>query len=116
MLASCAVKQPAPPPPTTYPSESAPPTGDVADRASPVAVAQLLRSWLGRADVDRFRQTLPVLGVDGSLLGVAADYHPFLRGMRGIARAIYHQVTGERAPAGQYAAPPPGSVVTNPAP
>ena len=33
MLASCAVKQPAPPPPTTYPTESAPPTGDVADSA-----------------------------------------------------------------------------------
>ncbi|HQR28227.1 MAG TPA: SGNH/GDSL hydrolase family protein [Nocardioides sp.] len=60
----------------------------------------------------------PAAWVNGNqlLLGVAADYHPFLRGMRGIARAIYHQVTGERAPAGQYAAPPPGSVVTNPAP
>ena len=47
MLASCAVKQPAPPPPTTYPSESAPPTGDVADSAPLGPALQRARSrWV----------------------------------------------------------------------
>ena len=46
MLASCAVKQP-PPPPTNYPSESAPPTGDVADSAPLGPALQRARSrWV----------------------------------------------------------------------
>jgi lysophospholipase L1-like esterase len=28
----------------------------------------------------------------------AANFHPFLRGMRGVSRAAYRQITGERAP------------------
>jgi D-alanyl-D-alanine carboxypeptidase/D-alanyl-D-alanine-endopeptidase (penicillin-binding protein 4) len=45
--------------------------GDPADRATPLAVTQILRYWLGRADFAGFRACLPILGVDGSLTNVA---------------------------------------------
>ena len=45
--------------------------GDPADRATPTAVAQILRYWLDQPDFGAFRATLPILGVDGSLSGVA---------------------------------------------
>ena len=41
--------------------------GDPNDRATPVAVTQMLRHWVGRPDFDRWRESLPVLGVDGTL-------------------------------------------------
>jgi D-alanyl-D-alanine carboxypeptidase/D-alanyl-D-alanine-endopeptidase (penicillin-binding protein 4) len=47
--------------------------GDPVDRASPLAVTQILRYWIGRPDFARFRATLPVLGGDGSLVDVARD-------------------------------------------
>jgi serine-type D-Ala-D-Ala carboxypeptidase/endopeptidase (penicillin-binding protein 4) len=47
--------------------------GDPADRATPVAVSQMLRYWLHRPDFDTFRQALPILGCDGSLADVAVD-------------------------------------------
>jgi D-alanyl-D-alanine carboxypeptidase/D-alanyl-D-alanine-endopeptidase (penicillin-binding protein 4) len=47
--------------------------GDPVDRASPFAVTQILRYWLGRPDFERFRATLPVLGEDGSLVDVAQE-------------------------------------------
>ena len=47
--------------------------GDPVDRASPFAVTQLLRYWIGRPDFAQFRATLPVLGEDGSLVDVATD-------------------------------------------
>jgi D-alanyl-D-alanine carboxypeptidase/D-alanyl-D-alanine-endopeptidase (penicillin-binding protein 4) len=47
--------------------------GDPADRATPVAVTQLLTYWTTQPDFDAFRRTLPILGVDGTLAGVAAD-------------------------------------------
>jgi serine-type D-Ala-D-Ala carboxypeptidase/endopeptidase (penicillin-binding protein 4) len=47
--------------------------GDPADRATPTAVTQLLRYWIGQPDFDAFRQSLPILGVDGSLADVAAS-------------------------------------------
>jgi lysophospholipase L1-like esterase len=46
--------------------------------------------------------------------GLAADFHPFLRGMRAVAGELYRQITGEQAPANRRAHPPPGSVVENP--
>jgi serine-type D-Ala-D-Ala carboxypeptidase/endopeptidase (penicillin-binding protein 4) len=45
--------------------------GDPADRATPLAVTQILRYWSGRPDFAEFRACLPVLGVDGSLANVA---------------------------------------------
>lgn len=43
----------------------------------------------------------------------AANFHPYLRGMRGAAQAIYHQLTGGRtAPAGIFAWPPIGGQPT----
>jgi hypothetical protein len=33
----------------------------------------------------------------------AANFHPFLRGMRGISRAVYRQITGEAAPRVRFA-------------
>ncbi|WP_141015048.1 SGNH/GDSL hydrolase family protein [Nocardioides sambongensis] len=43
----------------------------------------------------------------------AANFHPYLRGMRGAAQAIYHQLTGGRtAPAGVFAWPPIGGQPT----
>ena len=47
--------------------------GDPADRATPVSLTQILRFWLDRPDFDRFRDALPILGVDGSLANVATD-------------------------------------------
>ena len=49
-------------------------------------------------------------------LGVAATYHPFQAGMRGVAAAIYEQMTGLVAPDDADAEPPSGSVVVNPEP
>jgi hypothetical protein len=46
----------------------------------------------------------------------AAAYHPFEKGERGLARAVFHKLTGERAPKGGDASPPAGSVVLNPPP
>ena len=56
--------------------------------------------------------------VNGSQLawGVAAPYHPFQAGMRGVAATIYEQMTGDPAPTDADAEPPPGSVVVNPVP
>ena len=45
--------------------------GDPADRATPVAVTQILRYWIKRPDFAAFRECLPILGVDGSLADVA---------------------------------------------
>jgi hypothetical protein len=36
---------------------------------TPRAVTQILEYWLGTEDEDRFRTSLPILGVDGSLGG-----------------------------------------------
>lgn len=47
--------------------------GDPADRATPLAVTQLLRYWLRQADFDRWRTSLPILGVDGSLFSNATE-------------------------------------------
>lgn len=44
----------------------------------------------------------------------AAAYHPYQKGERGMGRAVYHQMTGKRAPTGGDAMPPPGSIVLNP--
>ncbi|WP_435058768.1 D-alanyl-D-alanine carboxypeptidase/D-alanyl-D-alanine endopeptidase [Streptomyces sp. bgisy060] len=41
--------------------------GDPVDRATPVALHQILRHWLRTPEADRFRTALPILGVDGSL-------------------------------------------------
>jgi len=41
--------------------------GDPADRVTPQAVVQLLRYWMTTPYAAQFRQSLPVLGVDGSL-------------------------------------------------
>ena len=48
--------------------------------------------------------------------GVAAPYHPFQAGMRGVAASVYEQITGLEAPATADAEPPAGSVVVNPTP
>lgn len=47
--------------------------GDPVDRATPIAVIQILRYWLGRPDFAAFRKCLPILGVDGSLTNVAVN-------------------------------------------
>jgi len=47
--------------------------GDPADRATPLAVTQILRYWIKRPDFAAFRACLPILGVDGSLVGVAVN-------------------------------------------
>lgn len=52
--------------------------GAPSDRVTPTAVVQLLRWWLRRPDFAAFRRSLPILGVDGSLAGVAA--HTSARG------------------------------------
>lgn len=59
----------------------------------------------------------PAAWVNGDTLrlGVAADYHPFRRGMRAEARWVYQAITGRVAPTYAVARPPSGSVVTNPA-
>ena len=48
-----------------------------------------------------------------TLFGLAAGFHPFQEGMRGIARAVHASITGEPAPRNADAEPPPGSVVRN---
>jgi lysophospholipase L1-like esterase len=62
----------------------------------------------------------PQAWLNGSetLFGLAAGFHPFQAGMRGMARAVHAAVTGDPAPleAGADAEPPPGSVVRNPQP
>ncbi|MEX2105610.1 MAG: D-alanyl-D-alanine carboxypeptidase/D-alanyl-D-alanine-endopeptidase [Solirubrobacterales bacterium] len=45
--------------------------GDQVDRATPVAVTQMLRYWLGQPGFEAFRESLPILGVDGSLAEVS---------------------------------------------
>jgi D-alanyl-D-alanine carboxypeptidase/D-alanyl-D-alanine-endopeptidase (penicillin-binding protein 4) len=52
--------------------------GDPTDRATPVAVTQMLRYWTREPDFARWRATLPILGVDGSLAGNAV--HTAARG------------------------------------
>jgi lysophospholipase L1-like esterase len=51
-----------------------------------------------------------------TLFGLAAGFHPFQAGMRGMAQAVHAAITGDPAPrdAGADAEPPPGSVVRNP--
>jgi hypothetical protein len=46
----------------------------------------------------------------------AAAYHPFEKGERGLARAVYRKLTGSRAPVGGNASPPPSSIILNPPP
>jgi lysophospholipase L1-like esterase len=62
----------------------------------------------------------PQAWLNGSeaLLGLAAGFHPFQAGMRGMARKVYDAVMGDPAPreAGADAEPPPGSAVRNPHP
>lgn len=36
----------------------------------------------------------------------AANFHPYLRGMRGMAQAVHRRITGRTAPAGTFAQPP----------
>jgi SpoIID/LytB domain protein len=43
----------------------------------------------------------------------AAAYHPFEAGERGIARRVYHVLTGKVAPKGGDAMPPLGSIILN---
>ena len=38
--------------------------GDPADRATPLAVTQILRYWIRQPGFDRWRTSLPILGVD----------------------------------------------------
>ena len=53
--------------------------------------------------------------VNGSRLqlGMAANFHPFQAGMRGMAGAIYEVVTGRSAPDAENASPPPAAVIPN---
>ena len=48
-----------------------------------------------------------------ALFGLAAGFHPFQSGMRGMARAVHAAITGEQAPGTAEADPPSGSVVRN---
>ncbi len=43
----------------------------------------------------------------------AAAFHPFEKGERGMARRVYRVLTGDVAPRGGDAMPPPGSVILN---
>jgi lysophospholipase L1-like esterase len=45
--------------------------------------------------------------------GVAAPFHPFLAGMRGVAREVFAAVTGDEAPESETASPPRAAVVRN---
>ncbi len=45
--------------------------GAPSDRFTPTAVVRLLTWWLRRPDFTTFRRSLPLLGVDGSLAGIA---------------------------------------------
>ncbi|WP_307790564.1 D-alanyl-D-alanine carboxypeptidase/D-alanyl-D-alanine endopeptidase [Streptomyces actuosus] len=47
--------------------------GDPVDRATPVALEQMLHYWQGTPEADRFRLALPILGVDGSLSASCTD-------------------------------------------
>jgi D-alanyl-D-alanine carboxypeptidase/D-alanyl-D-alanine-endopeptidase (penicillin-binding protein 4) len=47
--------------------------GDPVDRATPTALHQILRHWLGTPEADRFRTALPILGVDGTLADFCTD-------------------------------------------
>jgi hypothetical protein len=53
--------------------------------------------------------------INGSELKVdrAANFHPYQVGERGMARAVYHRITGLTAPTNADAEPPPGSVILN---
>ena len=48
-----------------------------------------------------------------ALFGLAAGFHPFQEGMRGMAGAVHSSITGDPAPRNADAEPPPGSVVRN---
>lgn len=45
--------------------------------------------------------------------GVAANFHPFQVGERGMGRAAYHRMTGLVAPSNEDAEPPLGSIILN---
>lgn len=47
--------------------------GDPADRATPLAVTQILRYWTRQPAFERWRTSLPILGVDGSLASDGTD-------------------------------------------
>ncbi|WP_407285556.1 D-alanyl-D-alanine carboxypeptidase/D-alanyl-D-alanine-endopeptidase [Streptomyces sp. BP-8] len=47
--------------------------GSPVDRTTPRAVAQLLTYWQRTADAERFRTSLPILGVDGTLADSCRD-------------------------------------------
>nr|WP_257019001.1 D-alanyl-D-alanine carboxypeptidase/D-alanyl-D-alanine-endopeptidase [Streptomyces sp. TLI_235] len=47
--------------------------GDPVDRATPVAVNQILAYWLRTPEADTFRNALPILGVDGTLADNCTD-------------------------------------------
>jgi D-alanyl-D-alanine carboxypeptidase/D-alanyl-D-alanine-endopeptidase (penicillin-binding protein 4) len=69
--------------------------GDPVDRATPRGVNEVLRYWLHTPDADRFRETLPLLGVDGSLASVC-DGSPTCPG-KGHVWAKTGTVAGEDA-------------------
>ena len=48
-----------------------------------------------------------------TLFGLAAGFHPFQAGMRGMAQAVHAAITGKQAPGTTNADPPDGSVVRN---
>lgn len=48
-----------------------------------------------------------------TFFGLAAGFHPFQSGMRGMARAVHAAITGEPVGGTADARPPPGSVVRN---
>jgi len=47
------------------------------------------------------------------LPGIAAPFHPVLEGMRGVAGEVFSQITGDKAPTAERAAPPREAVVRN---
>ena len=48
-----------------------------------------------------------------TLFGLAAGFHPFQSGMRGMAQAVHVAITGEQVPGSTEADPPSGAVVLN---
>jgi D-alanyl-D-alanine carboxypeptidase/D-alanyl-D-alanine-endopeptidase (penicillin-binding protein 4) len=48
--------------------------GNPVDRTTPTALTQLLEYWLRTSDGDLFRESLPILGVDGTLAGSCTAY------------------------------------------
>jgi lysophospholipase L1-like esterase len=48
--------------------------------------------------------------------GVAAPFHPFLAGMRGVAQEVFTSVTGDDAPETETASPPRAAIVRNEVP